>query len=144
MVHAALPEEAKVDFGKVNGTFLSLGFSTREKVENFLKNRPSFWRLFLRRNRGLGIRPLALPILISVLSFWDLSPTWLLFLPLLPCCHNLIESHFCLSFPLHRYSILLLPFQRMEWAEHGVGGALCSTQRKDLDVRVLECQLTSG
>lgn len=138
MVHAALPEEAKVDFGKINGTFLSLGFSTREKVENFLKNRPSFWRLFLRRDRGLGIRPLALPILIAVLSFRDLSPTWLLFLPLplLPC--------FCLSFPLHRYSILLLPFQRMEWAEHGVGGALCSTQRKDLDVRVLECQLTSG
>lgn len=55
MVHAALPEEAKVDFGKVNGTFLSLGFSTREKVENFLKNSPSFWRPFLRpRDQALG------------------------------------------------------------------------------------------
>lgn len=99
MVHPVLPVEAKIAFGKVNGTFVS-GLLHKREGGKLLASVPEAGQR--PRDRALA---LPVPHLASLSSSSSLLS------------HPPRESHFCLSFPSHRYSIFLLLFQRIEWAE---------------------------
>lgn len=116
MVHPALPGEAKIAFGKVNGTFAS-GLLHKREGGKLSEKQPQLLASVLEAGQRPRDRALALPILISVLSFQGLSHLASLSSSSSLLSHPPRESHFCLSFPSHRYSIFLLPFQRIEWAE---------------------------
>lgn len=100
MVHPALPGEAKIAFGKVNGTFVS-GLLHKREGGKLSEKQPQLLASVPEAGQRPRDRALALPILISVLSFQGLSPTWLFFLPLLPCCHTLLERATSAFLSLH-------------------------------------------